>query len=668
MSEEGAPLLVGVDTGGTFTDIVVWDGRRLRVHKTPSTPADPSRAILKGLSEVGITPGATIIHGSTVATNALLERRGARTAFLATAGFRDILELGRQTRLDLYSLEPRKHRPLVPRELCFDIPERITADGRVLTALDEDAVRLAVEAALASGAEAVAITFLFSFLRPAHERQAARLARRLGLPATASHEIVPEYREYERASTTAANAYVNPIMARYLIRLRRRLASCRPASVRVMQSNGGLLSVGRASREAVRTLLSGPAGGVIGAWRLGEIAGHARLLTFDMGGTSTDVAMIDGVPEVSPEGGLVDALPIRVPMLGIHTIGAGGGSIVWLDNGGGLRVGPSSAGADPGPAAYGGDGPPTVTDANVLLDRLPRGEALSGCRALDREAARRALTTVAARLRLSAEELALGVIRLVNTQMGGALRRVSVDRGADPRDFTLVAFGGGGPVHACELAAEAGVRRVLVPGSPGTLSALGMLLAEPRVERSITVMRACDRRLPQLSRRLSLLEERAGALLASEGTPPAQIRFERWADMRYAGQSYELLVPLPRLDHVELAERFHAAHLRRYGHCDRGARCVVVNLRVRAAGPPPLAASACIAPPDGDPAPASCQSVVVDTGRVTAQVIRRSMLRPGDVLSGPTMITQPDTTTWIPPGWNGSVDGWYNILLVPAAA
>lgn len=655
---------MGVDIGGTFTDFVLVEGGRVRIYKVSSTPRDPSEGFLHGLTELGVSGDIRYVHGSTVATNALLERRGARAAFLATDGFRDLLYLQRQTRSELYSLNPTRPEPLVPRELCFEVPERVDRHGAVLTPLDEAELERVLDRIQAAGAESLAVTLLFSFTHPEHERRIGERARARGLSVSLSSEILPEYREYERASTTVANAYVAPLMDRYLGRLEGRLAERHGGEtprVQIMQSNGGVISVDLARREAVRTVLSGPAGGIVGAWRIGEAAGFPRLITFDMGGTSTDVALIDGVPTLSAENG-ISGLPIRIPMLDIHTVGAGGGSLARLDAGGGLRVGPESAGADPGPAAYGRGTEPTVTDCNLLLGRLQSRWFLGGRMELDADRSRAALAPLATALRLGLEEMAEGVVRVANVQMARALRKVSVERGHDPRRFALLAFGGGGPLHACALAEEVGIPDVLIPRYPGILSALGMLLSDIQKEYSRTVMRPVDAGISDLEPVFSELEARAAADLRREGVAPEAASTERWADLRYRGQSYELTLPAPRLDPEELSAAFHAAHQARFGYASPGGACELVNLRLRATGTvekPVLPFTEPRAPHGPEP---------VDHVRIHAgdwldvPVFDREALEPGAEVRGPALLTQADTTTWLPPGWYGRVDGWYNVL------
>ena len=653
-------VVVGVDIGGTFTDFVVFRDGRLRIYKLPSTPATPADAFLRGVEELLIPAGARYVHGSTVATNAVLERRGARAALLTTAGFRDVLELGRQTRLGLYDLQPRKHQPLIPRDRCFEVPERTNRHGAVVTPLDEEALEQALDAIQASGAESVAVVFLFSFAREAHERRAGERARARGLAVSLSCEILPEYREYERASTVAANAYVQPLMDRYLAELDRRLEERGRERLQIMQSNGGIISVETARAEAVRTVLSGPAGGVMGAWKIGEAAGFPRLITFDMGGTSTDVSLIEGVPVPTSEGSISD-LPLRIPMLEIQTVGAGGGSIARLDAGEGLRVGPESAGADPGPAAYGRGDRPTVTDANLILGRLHLASFLGGRMALQPEASARALEALARSLRLSLEQMAEGVVQVANAQMARALRRVSVERGHDPRRFALLAFGGGGPLHACALAEEVGIPTVILPRYPGILSALGMLLSPIRKEYSRTVMRPLAGDLSDLAAIFGGLEARAGEELRAEGVAEAGITLERWVDLRYQGQSYELSVPAVNLDASSLAVALDESHQARFAYSRPGVPAEVVHVRLRAVGAVETPELPYTEPDPEAPAPRPVDHQrVYSGGWLECPVYAREELRPGCRAAGPALIIQEDTTAWLPPGWVVRVDGWYN--------
>jgi N-methylhydantoinase A len=663
---------LGVDIGGTFTDFVVADEAGIRIAKVPSTAAEPASGVLAGLDRLGIAEWRRFVHGSTVATNALLERRGAAAAFLATAGFRDLLEIGRQTRLDLYSPAPRKHRPLIPRERCFEVVERMDRHGSVLVPLDEAGLETALDAVVASGASSLAICFLFSFANPDHERRAGERARARGLRVSLSCDIDPEYREYERASTVAADAYVGPVVDAYLGHLWAALQSRRGGGTspppQIMQSNGGVIALETARREPVRTVLSGPAGGVIGAWLVAAAARVERVVAFDMGGTSTDVSLVDARPLTS-RAAAVDHLPVRVPMLDIHTVGAGGGSLARVDRGGVLRVGPESAGADPGPAAYGRGDQATVTDANLVLGRLYPPAFLGGRMPLDTDRAEAAVAAVGRGLGLNPALAASGILRLVNTQMARAVRRVSLERGHDPRRFCLVAFGGSGPVHACELADEVGARQVLVPRYPGALSALGMVLSDVEKQYACTVMAAGEVGADLLETEFRVLERRAGVELAAEGVAPAEITLDRWLDMRYRGQSYEIAVPAGELA-TPPAERFHEQHRQAYGYANPDEPTEIVALRVRAVGRQARPSLPC----EKGALPVGEAAAPVGEARIWFGSWRdcprwdRGMLRPGQLLHGPGLLTQEDTTTLLPPGWAGRVDAWYNVLLTPEPA
>lgn len=559
-------MRVGVDTGGTFTDFVGWDGRRRRTHKVRSTPADPARAILAGLTELG--PAQDIVHGSTVATNALLERRGADTLLVATEGFEDVLEIARQARRSLYDWHDPGPVPLIAPGRRVGVRERTLHDGSIEMRLTGDEVERVVSQAKASGADSVAVCLLHSYAEPSHEKALGEALRAAGFFVSLSHEVLPEYREYERASTTAVNAYVSPLMAGYLDRLQREAPV--GARVRVFQSNGGVMSARAAGESAVHTVLSGPAGGVLGAAAAAKAAGLERAVTFDMGGTSTDVALYDGAFQYTSEGEL-DGLPIRVSMLDIHTVGAGGGSIAYLDSGGALRVGPRSAGAEPGPACYGRGGTdPTVTDANVVLGRIDPEAFLSGRMALDVDAAHRALERLAAQARESTETTARAVLSAARSNMERAIRRITVERGIDPRELALVAFGGAGPLHACELAQGLEMRTVLAPRDAGVLSAVGMLVADNVRDYSLSIGR------DGTEGAFGSLERRAAAEAAEDGA--AEIRLERSVDLRYRGQSYEITLPW--------AERgaFEQEHERLYGWRHEGREVEAVTARVRSVG------------------------------------------------------------------------------------
>lgn len=663
-----ASLLVGVDTGGTFTDIVLLRDGRFQVHKVLSTPDDPSRAILQGIEEIcAIEDLRVLVHGSTVATNAVLEHKGAKTGLITTAGFRDVLEIGRQTRPKIYDLRVQKVSPLVPRELRVEVLERLNEQGAVMIALDRASLAQAVQVLREAEVDSVAISLLFSFVNPEHERLVAEEARKLGVYVSASCSLLPEFREYERTSTTVLNAYVGPLMDRYLESLE--LAISPQSTLRIMQSNGGSISSEMARREAARTLLSGPAAGVVGATFVARASGFERIISFDIGGTSTDVALVNGAI-VETTSGVVGGYPSRLPMIDIHTVGAGGGSFAWFDVGGALRVGPRSAGASPGPAAYGRGGTEaTVTDANVVLGRLLPDAFLGGTMSLDAEQAQSAVAKIARHLHTSIEEAALGIIRIVNANMEAAIRVISVERGSDPREFTLVAFGGAGPLHACELAAALRIPRVLVPTVPGVLSALGMLVADTLKDYVRTVMVPAEQAIEVVCSTLVALEAQGRDDLLHEGLTEEQISLERFLDMRYMGQSYELVIPFDG-DMQNALEHFHQAHEQRFGYNDPHELVQVVSVRLKARGcAKPLALEHCELVENPTLSATETRTVIFDINENavahTVPVYKREALSAGVSLRGPALITQYDTTTVLPPGWQAYTDAVGNLLLEP---
>lgn len=674
-------MILGIDTGGTFTDfyLLAEDGVAT-VYKCPSTPDDPARAVLEGLAamlrDLGGGPGASeaeVVHGSTVATNAIIERRGARTALITTKGFGDLLVIGRQTRPRLYDLAPRREPPLVPDGLRLEATERLDCRGEVMRALDPAEVEELLDRAQEAGAESLAVCLLFSFLNPAHERLVARAARRRGLPASASHEVLPEHREYERASTTVANACVAPVMARYLSRLEDGLRQAGVHRLRVMASNGGSIGPQEAARLAVRTVLSGPAGGAAGAFALARQVGFDNVITFDMGGTSTDAGLCPG-RLLEREEALVGGLPIRGPAVDVVSVGAGGGSIARIDAGGALRVGPESAGADPGPACYGKGLEPTVTDAHVLLGHIQPEHFLGGRMSLLPRASAQALERLAGPFGGDPHRAAAAVLRVANANMERALRIVSVERGYDPRLFTLVAFGGAGPLHACELAQSLGVPRVLVPPHPGVLSALGMATApivkELRAPALLRFEPAGDgTEEPRLSQLRQHLVARGRAELEADGFPVAGILDETILEMRYLGQSYEIPISASDLAPASFLPAFHIAHRDRYGHAspDRPVEVVSLRLRLRVPGPGLPAPSAPPAPTPSRPAPTARRNVWFDGRPVPTPVFVRGSLAPGAVVDGPAIVAQMDSTTVMPPGWRGETDRWGNLVLTRSA-
>ena len=651
------PVRIGVDTGGTFTDCVLLEDGRMRVHKLRSTPSDPSQAILQGIAKLLAdtqphpTREAEITHGSTVATNALLERKGARVAMLTTAGFEDVLAIGRQTRPELYNFMVQRPEPLVQRTLTFGVRERIAADGRILTALQEREIQQLTLRLRHAKAESIAICLLHSYANPAHERQLAQALRAAGFAISASHEILPEYREFERWSTTAVNAYVLPLMDAYLARLQSDLA---PAStLRIMQSNGGSISARTARTAAVQTILSGPAAGVIGAQALAQASGFERVITLDMGGTSTDVSLVDGVIGTTMDS-LVGTLPVRLPVLDIHTVGAGGGSIAWIDAGEALRVGPRSAGAEPGPACYGTGDLLTVTDANLLLGRLDPACFLGGRMNLDLTRTRRLAQALAARLGLSVPALAEGIVRIADSSMERAIRVVSVERGHDPRDFALLAFGGAGGLHACALADALEMRTVLIPEHSGVLSALGMLVADVVKDYSASILKPTAELAPgALNATLEPLMRRAEQDLHTEGFAPTHRHFEPTLAMRYRGQAYELAVPF----RPGYAEDFHRLHAQRYGYSNAQRPTEVVQLRLRALGrtsKPTLSGAS--TEPCALPAPAALRKAIFARRALSTPVFHRGSLKPGMAGQGPAIIITGESTNIIAPGWAWRID------------
>ncbi len=557
-------MRVGVDCGGTFTDFIAWDGSALQSLKVRSTPHDPASAILEGLANFA---PAEIVHGATVATNALLQRTGARTAFVTTKGFEDLLELARQNRASLYDWTPVRRPSIVPATLRFGVSERTLSDGSVLRPLERSGLE-GLRRSLA-GAESVAVCLLHSYANPEHERLVGKTLREAGFEVSLSSEILPEYREYERAATTVVNAYVSPLVGRYMQSLDRALPRAR---LRIFQSNGGSVSVSEATSQAVRTVLSGPAGGVVGAAAVARTLGIDRFISLDMGGTSTDVSLHDGSLSYTTEGSAA-GLPVRVPMLDIVTTGAGGGSIARIDEGAALWVGPRSAGAVPGPVCYGMGEELTVTDANLLLGRIDAGSFPSGTIRLDADRAREFAMKASHSAGVPLGDLALAIVRAANARMERAIRSVSVERGHRPRDYALISFGGAGPLHACELADSLEIERVVVPAHAGVLSALGMLVADCVRDYSASVLNR------DVDAAFGRLEGAAKADMQAEGFPA--LALTRSLDMRYEGQSYELEVP------CEQAGRFDDVHRKRFGYCHQGRPTEAVTARVRAVGQMP---------------------------------------------------------------------------------
>jgi N-methylhydantoinase A len=677
-------LRLGIDMGGTFTDIAILDSGHgtFTVAKVPSVHRDPAAALVsavrRGLERAGAPAGTVtlLVHGTTLVTNAILEGKLPPAALVTTEGFRDILEIGRHFRPDMYDLFQDKPEPIIPRDRRFGVRERTGADGAVLQPLDPADARRVAEAVRASGAETVAVCFLNSYVNPASERaMQAVLAGVLGdTPVSASVDVCREIREFERMSTVALNAAALPVMARYLGEVTARVAPVIPgAQILLMQSNGGSLTVGAAREMPARLITSGPAGGALAVQQIGKATGRASLLGIDMGGTSTDISLIHrGEVRMTTEGG-IGGYPVKLPMIEINTIGAGGGSLAWLDEWGGLHVGPRSAGADPGPVAYGRGGTdPTVTDANLVLGRLHPDRFLGGEMHLDVDAARRAVTErVATRLGLSCERAAAGILRIANANMERALRVSSAERGYDPRELTLVAFGGAGPLHAAELARAVGIPAVLVPETPGVFSALGLVMADIRHDLVRThLVRTDELPAERLAALLAELDGQGNEALARDGVEPGRRVLQRTADLRYVGQAYEVNVPVPAGPAGpdtpgELARRFHEEHQRLYAHRHPGHPVEIVSLRLTAIGltaaPPlrPREATRSV-PPVRERRPVYFDE---EDGWVDCPIYQRADLAPGAELTGPAIVEQMDSTTVIHARQRTVVDGLGNLVI-----
>lgn len=659
-------MQVGVDIGGTFTDLVLNDKGQLKIHKLLSSPHNPAESMLVGLDI--ITPGGIqaltqVAHGSTVATNAILERKGARTALITTQGFRDVLFIGRQNRPVLYDLHPSLPTPLIPRERCYEVPERLDYQGKAITPLDLDALDAVLDTIKNDNIDSIAVCLLFSFINASHEQAIKEriLERELvtdDWQVVLSSDVLPEFREYERTSTIALEAYVRPIMSRYITQLENELPQ--ETSLRIMKSDGGVMRAQRVREQAIHTALSGPAAGVMGAFHLSKLAGYDQIITLDMGGTSTDVALISGRPKPRPESE-IDNLPLRVRMLDIETIGAGGGSIARVDAGGALRVGPESAGANPGPVVYGNGGKTiTVSDANAILGRLDAEHFLGGTMTLDLPAGYQAMQELAKQVHFTEIDTAKGVIDIANVHIDRAVRRVSIARGHDPRDFTMVAFGGAGPLHACEVAQRLDIPRVLIPHTPGVLCALGLLVADVAVEYSQSVMQLATRNtIAKLRAQQIGLITKGRDELEKENIHEDDMVFQVTLDLRYEGQAYELNIPFQG----SIIKNFHDAHQATYGHAMEDRKVEIVNLRVNGTGliqKPTFDATLAYAmeanPFAEKPSPLG----------TSLKLFNRAELKAGATFSGEALVFQLDSTTYIPSNWTARVDGYLNLILEQA--
>jgi N-methylhydantoinase A len=689
MPRRPLPLRVAIDTGGTFTDCVWIDATcRTRMLKVFSTPADPSQAIVEVLKKIDHEGEFVILHGTTVGTNALLERKGARVALVTTAGFEDAIEIGRQARPKLYDLFFDRVEPLVPKGLRFGIEERTASDGEILTSPNAENLKSLAACVAPAHPESIAVSLLFSFANPGNELAVAQALKHLSLPLSISHQILPEFREYERASTVVSNAYLQPVMQRYLNNLERRVLEERrvsaaksagtgvalaPPRIFVMQSSGGITSLSTAAREPVRTVLSGPAGGVVGAAASARRSGFEKIIAFDMGGTSTDVSLVDGAIATASHAEIA-GLPIGVPMLDVHTVGAGGGSLARFDAAGVLRVGPESAAADPGPICYGRGTQPTVTDANLLLGRLQPTRFLGGDFILDLERTRCITKEWLKRQRsnLTLEKFAEGIIRVVNSTMEKAIRVVSIERGRDPRNFALVAFGGAGALHACALAEALSIPQVIVPALPGALSALGILVSDVVKDYSRTVLLNVAGKLPHsgLAQEFAALEKRAARDFRQESWQ-GKVLYRRSVDVRYRGQGYELNLPFTK----NLLDDFQQEHQRRYGYARASREVELVTLRLRAIvkspkireeknvhvgtaapGRPGRAKLGSVSPP--------MVPVLFDGKKLPTKIYSREELQPGQIYPGPAIVTEYSATTVVPPGQHFNLDRAGNLIIL----
>ncbi len=649
-------MRVGIDTGGTFTDFVFFDGEKILTHKIPSTPGDPSVAIISGLTHVlgDDLSDVEIVHGTTVATNALLERKGARIALVTTRGFEDVIEIGRQNRGELYNIFWDAPRPLVEKGLRLGIGERTSFRGEILKKIGRDDLRKLLARLKRIKPEGIAVSFLHSYRNPENENIAAYHLSILGVPVSVSSRILPEFREYERTSTIVANAYLLPKVKSYMSALSESLSSKggKGERISIMQSSGGIISPGQAGEEPVRILLSGPAGGVVGAFNVSRLIGYGKVITYDMGGTSTDVALCDGGPKFTTETS-IDGVPIKIPMIDVTTIGAGGGSVAYIDSGGALKVGPRSAGADPGPACYGKGMEPAVTDANLVLGRISPTRFLGGRMKIYPEKSEASLRILAGKLKLSLRELAEGIISVANANMERALRVISIGKGYDPRDFALLSFGGAGGLHACELADSMEIKTVIFPRDPGVLSALGMLMADMFKDYGLTLfLGGKDAEVPLLEKNFRALEEKSKADFGG-----SRMKFERFLDVRYKRQAHEIMIPYSR----DFVSEFHLTHKKMYGYMKPESEVEVVTLRLRA-----LAEKKNLDLPMLEKRKSAVTSIkekIIYGGKELSVIaFERESFYPGFKFSGPALVFEDTSTLFIVPGYGCEVDAWGNIV------
>ena len=652
-------IVLGVDTGGTFTDFVLFDGKELKVHKVVSTPHNPAEAILDGILSLEVAKNQmSIVHGSTVATNTLIERKGAKVALITTSGYEDVLEIGRQARSSLYDLFITRQMPLVPESLRLGVQERVTSTGEVHTGIKKRDLKKICAELKKQGAESIAVCFLFSYKNSANEEAVVREMEQMGIHVSASSSILPEYREYERFSTTAVNAYVSPVMSEYLTSMEDGLET---KNIRIMQSNGGSISIGSAKKMAVNCILSGPAGGVSGAFGIAKLAGIKKIISFDMGGTSTDVSLCDDDVRLSTQT-IIDEMPIKVPVVDMVTVGAGGGSIAYIDPGGALRVGPKSAGADPGPVCYGKGKEITVTDANLFLGRISAEFFLGGRMRLEADKVSGYLGRFSKKLGMSSVKAAEGIIDIAIANMARAIKVISVEKGFDVRDYTLVSFGGAGGLHACELAESLLIKKILVPRNAGVLSALGMILTDIIKDYSKSVLLKVNKNdYSKIMNLFKPLISQGMKDIISEGISKSSISAENYVDMRYVGQSHELMLPFKD----GYIEDFHKLHKKTYGYSNAEYEIEVVNIRVRSIGKTRK--------------PSLRKRVINDTmkGEALTQKTRcyfRGKWFKTDVynwnsvhtnsrIKGPALIVEDTSTTFLPPEYICNVDNYENLII-----
>ena len=657
---------IGIDCGGTFTDFILISDNTFEVHKILSNAEDPSIAIVNGLTDLNKLDIETIAHGTTVATNTLLERKGAKTGLITTKGFEDVLSIGRQNRSSLYDLNQDKPKPLILESNIWGITERIDKNGNIIYELDGENLDEIIESIKSSGIDSIAVSLLFSFQNSLHEDFINQKLSEidLNLYKSISSQVLPEFREYERTSTVVVNSYVGPIIDKYLGNLEGKIEN---SNLRIMQSSGGAISSKQARNQPVRTMLSGPAGGVVGSFWISQLAGFDHIITLDMGGTSTDVSLCPGEIQKSTQT-KIDGLPISVPMIDIVTVGAGGGSIAYIDSGNSLSVGPESASSNPGPACYGVGTKPTVTDANFVLERVSADYFLGGRMQLNKSRSAAALGVLGDQLDLNTTEISLGVLKVVNSNMERAVRKVSLERGYDPRDFTLVAFGGSGPIHSCELASELSIPRVLVPQYPGVLSALGVAIADVEKDYVQTIMLGEEKfDYDSIQKLYEPMKENGSYDLEQEGFKQSDIIIQKLLDVRYRGQSFELTIECPDDEKKfipDIRNAFNKYHYERFGYNDETQSLEVVNLRLRVVGVTKKIEMKSVEPTHRLAQDSGNTNIgFVNAGLLDSKVYERGKLVPGNYFQGPGLVVQMDCTVLVPPDWKAKVDGWHNLIL-----